>query len=272
MTRDGIEHWLGMLEQLQIRARDYARHFAGIESVCLFAGYPKSGHSLVGALLDAHPDMVVAHELDVLRCLRAGLSRELIFALMVETAAAFHRAGHHWHGFDYSVEGQWQGRFRRLRVLGDKKGGGTSQQLLDAPELLDRLHATLELPVKFIHVTRHPLENIASISRQFGTPLPQAAEHYFALAESVARLKGRVPAESLCEFRYEDFASAPRQHLIRLCGFLGLDGPEDYLEAAAGRVRPPTPRAGIPWPPGLVPLIAERSAGYPFLAGYGFES
>jgi len=37
-------------------ARRYRRHFDAVRTFCLFIGYPRSGHSLVGSLLDAHPD------------------------------------------------------------------------------------------------------------------------------------------------------------------------------------------------------------------------
>ena len=46
--------------------------FETIQLYCMFVGYPRSGHSLVGTLLDAHPDIVIAHELDALRHIRAG--------------------------------------------------------------------------------------------------------------------------------------------------------------------------------------------------------
>ena len=33
-----------------------------VQSFCLFACYSRSGHSLVGTILDAHPNAAVAHE------------------------------------------------------------------------------------------------------------------------------------------------------------------------------------------------------------------
>ena len=47
--------------------------FETIQLYCMFVGYPRSGHSLVGAMFDAHPDIVIAHELDALRYLKAGV-------------------------------------------------------------------------------------------------------------------------------------------------------------------------------------------------------
>ena len=59
----------------------------------MFVGYPRSGHSLIGSLLDAHPNMLVAHELSALKYLLAGFRKEQIFYLLLENSRAFTRPG-----------------------------------------------------------------------------------------------------------------------------------------------------------------------------------
>ena len=39
----------------------------GVEKYVFFAGYPRSGHSMIGSVMDAHPNMVIAHEYFLLR-------------------------------------------------------------------------------------------------------------------------------------------------------------------------------------------------------------
>jgi hypothetical protein len=51
-----------------------------VERFCLFVGYSRSGHSLVGAFLNAHRHAVVSHELDVGRLVLAGISRDALYA------------------------------------------------------------------------------------------------------------------------------------------------------------------------------------------------
>ena len=41
----------------------------------MFIGYPRSGHSLIGSLLDVHPNAIVAHELDALKFVGAGFGK-----------------------------------------------------------------------------------------------------------------------------------------------------------------------------------------------------
>ena len=64
----------GKLIKQYIRSREktheYASDFKDIETFCVFIGYPRSGHSLIASLLDAHPEMVFSNELNVLRYIK----------------------------------------------------------------------------------------------------------------------------------------------------------------------------------------------------------
>lgn len=273
LSRDEIETLVANLEYLQGETFRQAEHYGQLEAFCLFVGYPRSGHSLIGALLDAHPEMVIAHELDCLRCLRAGLGREPIFSLILEMSADFHRQGNTWNGHRYGVENQWQGRFRQLRVIGDKKGGGSSLLLSRYPKLLDRLYSTLALPIKFIHVVRDPMENIPGIGRELRVSPDEALKLYFAMAESVAALKTRVPADSLYEIHYEDFAREPGWYLRELCRFLGRETTPDYLGDCAALVKPASRRENEhpPWPASLLRRIRREAERFEFLAEYPLE-
>ena len=42
------------------------RLYDGVETFVLFIGYPRSSHSLVGAILDAHPEIIIPHEYNLL--------------------------------------------------------------------------------------------------------------------------------------------------------------------------------------------------------------
>ena len=47
-----------------------------IKNFVLFIGYPSSGHSIVAALLDAHPHVVISHELLVLQSWRESVIKK----------------------------------------------------------------------------------------------------------------------------------------------------------------------------------------------------
>jgi len=249
--------------------------FRDLRAFCMFLGYPRSGHSLVGSLLDAHPEMVIAHELDALKYVQARFGRRQLFHLLLGKSEEFTGRGRTWNGYSYGVPGQWQGRYRRLRVIGDKKGGGSTHRLGSDPELLTRLRRTVRLPVKLVHVVRNPFDNISTIvlktkKRRF-TP-EEGVEYYLSLCRTVREVKRRVDPADLFEMRHEEFVLRPRPKLEELCGFLGLEAPADYLDACAGVVfdLPRRTRHDLEWTPALLDRVRKGVDEFPFLHGYDF--
>ena len=113
-----------------------------LQAFVMFIGYARSAHSLIGALLDAHPEMIVAHELDFIKFFEKGFSRHQIFYLLYENSRHFARVGRAWGAYSYEVPGQWQGRFATLKVIGDKKGSESTAHFGKNPyylELMQRL-------------------------------------------------------------------------------------------------------------------------------------
>ena len=47
-------------------AENLFKVYAGVETFVMFIGYPRSSHSLVGAILDAHPEIVIPHEFNLM--------------------------------------------------------------------------------------------------------------------------------------------------------------------------------------------------------------
>ena len=55
--------------------------------------------------------------------------------------------------------------FCLCKVIGDKKGGATSSLLREPDKLsiLEEIRNVVKVPMKFIHVTRNPFDNIATM-------------------------------------------------------------------------------------------------------------
>jgi hypothetical protein len=255
-------------------ARAAGDSFADLERFCLFVGYPRSGHSLVGSLLDAHPEMIIAHELHVLRYLRYGFSREQIFALLLERSGVQAEAGRAATGYSYVVPNQWQGRFRRLRVIGDKRGGTSIRKLTSRPHLLPRLRARIGLPLCFVHVMRNPFDNVATIWRRSRSrDLASSIDHYFRMVAGVECLRAQLAPGDVLDVRHEDLLDAPSRELLRLCAFLGVEADGDWLRDCASIVwrSPKRTRDEIEWPDALRERVAKEAERVPCLAGYSFE-
>ena len=60
------------------------KNFSHIQKFLIFIGQPRSGHSVLGALLNAHPNISIGHNLDILDLLDREHSRESIFESILE--------------------------------------------------------------------------------------------------------------------------------------------------------------------------------------------
>ena len=247
--------------------------FRDLETFCGFIGYPRSGHTLIGSLLDAHPEAVLADELDAMRFLQAGFSRRQVFYLLLRNARAAAAGGRQRTGYHYRVPGQWQGRVKRLRVIGDKYGGVTETRLTFDPQLFESLAERLQLKIKFVHVLRNPYDIISTVHLRQRHTLDAAVERFFRLCQSVAYIKSKMP-DDVFDLRHEAFLVEPKTVLSELCAFFRLATTEEYLDACASIVfrSPHQSRRDIVWPDGLIEAIAQRMAGFEFLAGYSFDS
>ena len=94
----------------------------GVETLLMFIGYPRSGHTLIGSLLDAHPNMVVANEYHILEKWKAYARKDKNKQhLFQELYTNSYREAHNGDRsladcapttkYKYTVPNQWQGKF-----------------------------------------------------------------------------------------------------------------------------------------------------------------
>jgi hypothetical protein len=189
-------------------SKDLRHAFDGVESFCMFIGYSRSGHSLVAALLDAHPNIVMAHELRAVKYVDANFSRDELYYLLYQNTRI---RGHSWKrgkGYTYDVPNQWQGAFNKeINVIGDKHGEYTVNALASNPMLMDKLRKTVEVPIRFIHVVRNPFDNIATMAlkeARNGSPfdIQGTIDRYFSVCESISSIKSAVGEQRVFDLRH----------------------------------------------------------------------
>ena len=101
--------------------------YSHVKTVLFFIGYPRSRHSLLGSLLDAHPRMVVSDETNAFSRWRSDIDKwtqgsiDAYYDTLVRAskrAVTKGRRSHVFNGtvvnkaaFGYYVPNQWQGQF-----------------------------------------------------------------------------------------------------------------------------------------------------------------
>ncbi|MCP3927689.1 MAG: sulfotransferase [Bacteroidetes bacterium] len=254
--------------------------FVDVETFCMFIGHRRSAHSIVGSLLDAHPNIVLSDELHVLRYIKAGYSKKEIFQHIVrksrqQAEKGRKKTGRRGSKYSYFVPGQWQGKNKTIKIIGDKEGGATIDRLIATPHLLFDLKKTIDNTIKFIAVTRNPYDNISTelIKSYKNETLECRIDKYFSRCQAIADIRKNIPQEDLMFIRHDDFTRHPRHSLDSICDFLGVSTNTNYLDACARIIyrSPIKSRNEIHWPPSLITRVKKRITEFDFLEGYSYD-
>jgi hypothetical protein len=244
-----------------------------LDSFCFFIGYSRSGHTLIGTALNAHPEVVISHELDAVSYVRHGFRRAQLFWLILQRDQHFGTMGRTWSGYKYDIPDQFQGRFERLRVLGDKRARSSALQIAAQPELLDQVRKEVGVPIKVLHVTRNPFDNIATEARRHDMSLTDATAWYETICTAIRTVRPLLDSSELLDVRYESFAADPRRSLSEICGFLDVVPQMSYLDACASIVWPSTNRTRdkVTWTADERRGVERLIDTFEILNGYSFE-
>ena len=278
----------------------------GVERFVFFIGYPRSGHSFIGSVLDAHPNVIIAHEYMLIReCTEHLKLGENIFQDKVSLfntlyKNSFAAANCGWRsnkttskGYNLDVHGQWQGSFDHLRIIGDKSGGLTSISVRDGQGMpcLKEMTDTLDIPITAVHVVRNPYDMIATailygmsskgatvselrekVQRPSLQNQMEQARSVFGLASAVVDIKA-LQGLSVVEIHSENFIRDPKTTLATLCSGLGVPCFQDYVEECYQKTyrKISRTRDKIEWDPTVLDYISKEMTKFPFFQGYTFN-
>jgi len=273
---------LGKLNSLLL-TREERRSFDELTTFCCFVGHGRSGSTLVGALLNAHPNIVMSNELNALRRLDTGLTADQLYCVIdLVSRRQARRGSPGGGGYSYEVPGQWQGKHEGLRVIGDRKAGATAYEIVRNPLLLATLDRKVKLDKKFIHVIRNPFDAITT-TYMYTIPKPtedpdahllREIRNYFARSTAVRRIEERFGPQSLCHVFLERLIADPIGQLRDVCRFLGVEPSEDYLRDCAAILnrKPRESRSSLDWSDHRTAMVRQAMKHFPWFDEYAVHS
>jgi hypothetical protein len=260
---------------------NFKEAFEDVQTYFTFIGIGRSGTTMVGALLDAHPNVIVANQQNALRYFQAGFfRRKQIFYLLLENSRkAAMRGRRGGGGYSYAVPNQWQGRFKTLYAIGDKSMSAYAVSRLYAkPWVLQRVSNTSQAKVRLIHVIRNPYDTITTRSIRREVTVKKMIDEYFSIAQKTLRVIQQIEGETSMDveripFYLEQFIKNPKEHLRALCRHLGVEAPEDYLNDCASIIykNPHKSRFDGKWSRDLIHMVKENIERFPYLKDYSYE-
>ena len=248
--------------------------FEQVRTFVIFLGHQRSGHSIVGSLLDAHPHIILANEgklffkldkshtnpryddkLSIFNALWRNSFQSSISGLRTEEEKALAK------GYTLSIDGLYQGTFvPPVQVIGDKNGGQTTLMFLDDPSKWEQIFFKLksmlnDIPIKVIHVIRNPYDNIATeiLYHSGGTKkttktkqnnmtrvvdlnkIKYYIDRYFTMFQAIQQMKSNYDLDYL-EVHGKDLIKNPKTILLSMCEFLRVSCSDDYLEICSNKM------------------------------------
>lgn len=246
--------------------------YSQLQAFILFAGHGRSGHSLVGSMLDAHQHAIIAHEYFILAKIAEHRTAESVYQALIKNSR-----GHKDDGrfnpasvYEYKID-HWAGDARPLQLIGDKSGGNLSLHLRRKPWTLDQLKTLVDLPFKFIHVVRNPFDNIATLSQRNHWSLENTIDYYMRDEMAVERLMAN---ETVHTFQLEHLIHSPEDILRGLCDFLGIRASSKWLHACQDILyeEPSITRNQVDWQDAQIYRLERYIHNTEWMDGYGFET
>lgn len=267
----------------------------------------------MGSFLDAHPNIALSFAFFLFRNLLKrpdeegsldGLLRNktLFFNIIYERSYQYSlvSSGKKKKGYTLDVPELWSGKFDgHLQVIGDKSALPTTMGYSNSfpahfKEQYKSLQRSVGIPLLGIHVVRNPFDMISthllyqsldyswktegkgnwSATNKYNNEsrLEQVIEFFFDKAKSVHEM---IPLcrMNILEVHNEDLVKDPQREIKRMCEFLGVKCPEDYLRKCESKSYRNVSRTRdkVFWPQHLRRRVEERIDMYSFFKGYTFE-
>lgn len=283
-----------------------------VETFLFFIGYPRSGHSIVGTLIDAHPGAIVAHEFNLFsKLFQNGARKQLLRDKETLYNALYQNSIRHatlgWRSMSsryyerkgYSLHfnsSSFQGRFDHLKVIGDKSGGVTTHCFYADPtlfvEMFNKIVHSVRVPIKVLHVVRNPYDMIATRlmyrksedkGKKINTTqnlindkkiIVRATEALRAEVKAVNSFLNQFKQLEILEVHIEELIYNTKTTISAICTFLGLECSQSYLEMCDDKVfdEPSRSRTGIEWDKKSREIINKLIQHNSFLRTYTFNN
>ena len=273
-----------------------------VKTFLVFMGWPRSCHSIIGSMLDAHPNIIVAHEYFLFKQLsqnpelsnRKLLYNELYRNSYMNAKGGWRTSNQTQKGYSISVGGLWQGRFTSLKVIGDKCGGDSTRFYSHSRGQFKKVYwmlkANVKVPIKILQIVRNPFDMIATVTLYRGSGkqdvkvnttskhkytnfhvLNGATRSILDIARAIVRMISDVGLSPL-EIHCEDLIADPAKTILEICRFLDVECSADYLQMCVDKTfkNVSESRHLVQWDPQTLPRLMKQIKRFPFFKRYSF--
>jgi hypothetical protein len=248
---------------------------------CLFIGYPRSGHSIIGSIIDAHPNACISHEYDVVKNYKLFKNNNILFNKLVELSSEQAKTGRQSYGYSYVFEDLSQGKSDKLMIIGDKKGSGTTNQIMNNKLILDELEQFVQLPLKIIHITRNPFDIITTKASYKNLQKTEITKEGINQSIEAILQEAKTNQEiidsnkyDIITLKHEDLIANTAQFIYNLFDFLELDINDEFIKNIASKLLTKNNKSRIlyDWNQSEKEIVNEQIISLPIFKSYNFDT
>lgn len=234
-----------------------------------FMGYPRSGHTLVAAILNANPNVMCSNQLNLLSDLD-NFSLDYIKQYSKNPAT--------WKITTQIPHVPKQ----EITVVGDKTGHRNVLNINNNPQILGKFKSIVGAPIKWIHVVRNPFDNLATwgkleyevkkknnIKTSQEKELDIVIEEYGILNDTISKLR---KSEKVLTVNHEFVITRMHNTLEEISDFLEISFDPQWRDNVRNTVwkKPRITRNIVRWNQTQKRKIQDMIDIYPWLNGYVF--
>jgi hypothetical protein len=199
--------------------------YKNLKKFVCFIGSVRTGHSLVAALLDTHPNIAISIRVNPLFRMTKGYSQTQLFDRIVNSSSmGTKRIG----GYEYSFKKDGRRNKDKLLVLGDSACTHKNMRNYFNPKLFDRFNKYIGVPIYWLWVLRDPFETIHSATKMSKQPLDHMLQLYWDSYNLTHQFYEKNKKRSIIIY-LEDLIDNPQKQLERMLDLLEVPYDNRYL-------------------------------------------
>jgi len=243
--------------------------FNKLETFCLIIGNARSGSTILGSAIDAHPNAIIANETKASNDFWRGLNKETILQEVVDNATQNHKNSRPSEDYKYQI-GEAPTTKKMVRVYGDKIWNPATLLLHGDYSLIPRLSNTLRANIFLIASIRNPFDTVATMHKRSHAPIADRIRWYFMHCDAICAIEARSPKASFMLCHHEMLIANPNEQLLRICEALNLSPDKKYLESISKFLfkSPSKSSNQIDWAAKDIEHILIRMEDFSFLKTY----
>lgn len=259
-----------------------------MKSLCLFCCHGQSGHTVLAAILDAHPKIALAEESHFAKKIffKNRTLESLIEGVKASSNQQARKAKEpnvkYSYGSNRYTFGRitpYQGFQNTTEVIGDKTGWDIPSLCFEhnKPNCMSKIQRKSELPVKVIHLVRNPFDVIASwhlgsieSRKKSDQTIEQCIDRFGMYANAMQTVLYNYDYKDKILVSNESLIAHPESTINRLCDYLEVERNEELVNNAS-KILFKSPRKKsdrVKWTTDQTLTIKQLIRTYPFLREY----